>query len=974
MANPTGARNLYVLDVILPTEVLTACMETADSLIGEDKPAKNLHLQKARRKLKRLLAREGMTEHPAFNYLATVTNLVVMALLLDSGDTGKNHCDIFAYSGAQPLFKDFFATQHLEEAIEDLDSAKKEAGHPTERVVWSVPAPEVKGTLSEKLVMYETAAFGEYELTEKKPVIGAVQVGVDLMGKPSPNDHKNPLSFISAVYRHLGDSDTTVAEGTPHEYVVHLDRSEKSKLSAEHDRVWDDMIEDHCSDFVKMLNSSEQRFDYDFLDDGKPNSYCTATYEKWLEEQLADESFFAADNAMHELLSHTKATADHLQELKASARSKAPVGHMQELKASAQCKKGEDSSRARAVISPGIAGTEGLHQARTSPMVKALEALHAILYNHTNLKGLTEETKRIRFAEFLRAVPKGAVVFGTDKSKNDACFREAVWKKCVKYLAKMNDIFEEQVVTKAYVFSPNEDSTRQSFPNGTLDMKYWVIKLTPLLAFLLSGIGPTSFFNRLESTVENGTAVLEVFGEAAYQKWRIAERRATVSEHPAWSLHALPHVAQFVEWEPLAPHMVTDTSIKCDKLEDKQIESNHMGIYEGDDQSHALIPPKTDEWKDLGPKDVVMKYSSAMSRATGFIFEAALVADDMDMVGRNSVFEMLSAWIALPNGRADAYEVAVIVPKILKAIRKLPHCTISSQHTIIRDDDNVPVDVAHDEKFWSLALTKYYALAIINQESLGVRGLFLAHGDYCYQQLERQLGKQRTYAYGTIYGDRDPERRQIEEAASTTFGQCGDMRDRAHEVLASVKKERVVRTCCAAWRSELPELVAEPKEKVVAALLAFDSISMMLEITDQHVRDPMLLWEELDIGCLLEPLVMHATTNHRKVAAMFRSSKLLADSEETVILARKYAGMKPDGSANKDGRPDTAADPKKSGKGKGKGKGKDTPGKGKGKGSADAKGKEGKGKNADAHGKGKNPKPSSKPGAAGDSWWRTSGR
>lgn len=983
LANPSGAKDLYVLDVIIPTELLTCCMETADTLIGEEKPAKNLQLAKVQRKLKRLVS-EKVQQH-TYNYLQTISQLVVMALMLDSGETGTNHCDIFRYSGEQSIFKDFFANQPLEDAVEDLDRAKKEAGHPVEGVVLSVPAPEVKGSLNEKLVLHETAAFGEYALTEKKPVVGAVPVGVDLLGKPSPNDHKSPLNFIGAVYRHFGDSDTVVAQGTPDEYVIHLDRSEKSKLSAAHERVWDDMIEDHAADFIELLTDKDQRFDFDFLDDGKPNSYCTPLYEKYLEEQLADERFYASDNAMRELLSQTKATQEHMQQLKATA----------------QVKKGEDSSRARAVISPGVAGSEGLHQARTSPLVKALEALHAIKYNHTNLKGMTEETKRIRFAEFLRAVPKGAVVFGTDKSKNDSCFREAVWKKCIKYLAKMADIFEEHVVTRPYVYSANERNARQSFPSGTLDLKYWIIKLTPLLAILLSGIGPTSFINRLESTVENGATVLEIHGEEAYQKWRQAERSAAPSTHPSWSQHPLPHVAEHVEWAPLAPHMVKDTSIKCDKLEESQIDTHHMGINEGDDQAHVVIPPTTDEWKGLSTKGIIMKYSAQMSKTTGFIFEAALTADDTDMIGRNSVFEMLSAWVGLPHGQADEYEVAVIVPKVLKAIRKIPHCTISSQHTVVYDENGEPMDVVRDEKFWSLALTKFYALAIINHESLGVRGLFLAHGDYCYARLERLIGKQRAITYETIYGDRDPERRNIEEAASTSFGHCGVMRDQAHELIASVSKDRVMRVCCTAWRSELPELAKQPKEKIAAALRAFDSITLSLEITDQYVRDPMLLWQELDIGCILEPLVMHATGNFKKVAAYFRSPSVLADAEETVQLARAYASAKPSGAAKKEGRPDNDAGARKGGKkGKGKANGKSDNGKGsgpaspnqrphKGEGKGSANGPKGKGKaasepaagkakgkgeaDASPKGKGKAPRPPATPDATGDGW-QTVGR
>jgi len=985
VANPCGARNLFVLDVIVPTVVLTTCMDVSDSLAGEDKPAKNLHMQKVQRKLRKAVS--GTVDQAKLNYLQTVANLVVMSMLLDAGDTGKNHCDILAYSGNQPEFRDFFATQGLEASVDELAEAKEEAGHAHDTMVYSVPAPQIQGSLNETIVLYETAALGDYELKEKKCVVGAVRVGVDLLGKPSPNDHTNPLNFIGAVYRHFGDSDTVVAEGTPHEYVVHLDRSQKSRLTVNQERVWENLIEDHREDFEHILTSDEQRFDYDFLTDGKPNSYPTDGYEKWLTEQMLDEAFYAADNALCDLLAQTKATAEHIQRLRASAA----------------CKKGEDSSRSRAVITPGVAGSEGLHQARTSPIIKALEALHAVLYNHTNLKGLTEETKRIRFADFLRAVPKGAVVFGTDKSKNDSCFRDGVWKKCVKYLAVMNDLFEDHLVTRGYVYSPDEHLTTDAFPRGTLDLKYWTLKLTPLLAILLSGIGPTSFVNRLESTVDNGVTVLEVYGEDAYQKWRTAKRRAEPSQHPDWCRYPLPHVAEYVEWAPLAPRMVKDTSVKSDLLKDDDIHTYHMGINEGDDQLHAFLLPKTDEWAKLNTREAVVKYSAVMSAKTGFIFEPALTTDDFDMVGHNAVCEMLSAWIGLPSGKSDNYDVAVIVPKVLKAIRKLPHCTISSQHTVLRDADGVVLEVVRDANFWTLALTKYYALAIMNKESLGIRGLFLAHGDYCYAQLESLIGCNAARSRSTLYGDRDPEKRNLEEAASTTFQVCGEMRDTAHDTISAVRRDRVVRVCCTAWRSEMPELATVSKDSVTASLLAFDSLTMTIEVSDAHVRDPMLLWTEFeDIGCLLEPLVRHATAQHKKVTAMFRSKMLLADAEQTVQLARTYASVKSRESAYKEGRSDDAAK-SNGGGGKGKGKSKSKPNdkggqaqKGKAKGKAapksddkggqaqkshsgKAKGKatpksDGKGK-ADGHaGKGKPPQPSWSRSSTGDSWWRSGGR
>lgn len=982
-ANPFGARDLYVLDVTIPTEAYTFCVETADKLVGEDKAARNVQIASCIRKLRRLIS--GKVHHGAYVYLETVVTLVTLALFLDVGDTGKNHCMPIGMSGEQALYEDYFAKKELEPAMDDLKAAKEDAGLHDEELVWAVPAPEVKGSLNETLVMYETEKLDEYELKEKKPVLGAVHVGVDLFGKPAPNDHTNPLSYVSAVYRHLGDSDTAVAEGTPHEYVIHLDRSERAQMSDAHTKVWNDMISDHLEDFEALLKDPTQRFDYDFLEDGKPSSYTRESYMEFLEKQMTDETLYANDDAMLELLSHVPDYSSHVQKLRASAA----------------CKKGEDSSRARFVITPGQMGSEGLHQARTSPMIRALETLHAVKYNHTNLKGLTEETKRIRFAEFLKAVPKGGIVFGTDKSKNDACFRDPVWKKCCEYLAKMNMAFHEHVTTTAYVYSPDEDKRREAFPNGKVDAKYWVVQMTPLTAILLSGIGPTSFFNRLESTTEKGVAVLLIEGEEAYEKWRASNRVAKPSEHPAWELHEQPHVSEYVDWEPLAPSMVTDTSIKVADLKEEQIITPHMGSNEGDDQSHAIIPPKAEGWAGLSVRDIIMKYTSVLSSGTGFIFEAALAADDLDMVGRNSVFEMLSAWIGLPHGKVDAYEVAVIVPKVLKALRKLPHCTISSAHNVTRDPDGVPTDVQRDANFWCLALTKYYTLAVINHESLGVRGFFLAHGDYCYEKLMGLIGKQKAYTHATIYGDRDPEKRGLEEAKCTTFPQCGALKEHAHELCAKVRVDRVLRVCCTAWRSDLPELARLPKEEVAASLQQLDAITMGLTLSDSMIKDPMVLWEILsDAGCVSDALVKQATVSHYKTAAMYRSPKVLADAEETVKLARELARTKPKGSANKGGGSEKAAK-KGSAEQKGRGKGKgsaQTDGtashpSGKGKGKAKAKGK---GKGSDKDGTGKSqpkgespkaeasqpaestksqsgkwfPKPSWGKNSSNDSWWR----
>jgi hypothetical protein len=89
--------------------------------------------------------------------------------------------------------------------------------------------------------------------------------------------------------------------------------------------------------------------------------------------------------------------------------------------------------------------------------------------------------------------------------------------------------------------------------------------------------------------------------------------------------------------------------------------------------------------------------------------------------------------------------------------------------------------------------------------------------------------------------------------------------------------------------------------------MEFDSVSLSIEITDEMIDDPMLLWLELDVGCLQAPLVFHASANLSKITQQYRSSNLKADSQQTVLLARQLAGIKAADSTKKGGGSDVAS-------------------------------------------------------------------
>jgi len=348
--------------------------------------------------------------------------------------------------------------------------------------------------------------------------------------------------------------------------------------------------------------------------------------------------------------------------------------------------------------------------------------------------------------------------------------------------------------------------------------------------------------------------------------------------------------------------------VHCSKLTDDQILSKHIGLNEGDDQVHAFIPHKHESWTQLSPKAAVQRYTSVLAKANGFIFEPAFPGTEANLMGRSALMEMCSAWVGFPDGKPEEDEVVVIVPKVLKALRKIPQSTISSQHTLEYDEQGEPCGVVQNATYWALALTRYFALAIVNKESLGVRGLFLSHGDRAYDKLCELVGPNAAYSHSTVYGDRDPERRLIEEVAETTFSACGAMRESAHAEIQNVVRTRVLRRCAEAWVSELPELAKHTLEEVQTSLLDFDTITRGTEITDNMVREPMLLWLELDVGCIQAPLVSYATSNIKKISQQYRNPDLTADSRQVVQLARQLAGVKTVTSTKKDGGSDKAAE------------------------------------------------------------------
>jgi len=890
IANPAGVRDLIVYDVALPTEVFQHLRVVASSLAIEEKCPKNMLLQKVGKKLNKVM--HESCDLDAKSYLDSLVHLVFMTIVLDLGSQQTSHCTVVSYSASQPKYIDYFSQNKLFDALEDLEDARIEADVEANGVVFSAP-PQVivpdNAAIGDHLQLFETEAFENYDLTVEAPHAGAITTGVDLLVRRCPINPKSPLAYVVGICRHFGNSETVVGKDTPFEIVMVLDRKHPVPMTTELKQVWEDMIVDDKETFAKVLRDPLQKFDYEFYGDGKPGSTSWQKYDDMINEQLMDESSFSyltEDTAFSAVLWGIPKVAAAIDKHAPGARKRFQAS----LDARGAVKPGECSERARFVISPGRLGKEGLHQARMSPLIKALEALCAACYNHTDIKGKTEASKRVYFADFLNAVPKGAYVWGSDKSRNDACFTDELWSYVVRYLAAMAELFVDELLLQPYCYSPDEASGGPAFPDGSLQLGFWILRLQALIAVLLSGISPTGFSNRKQSKAENGATILRVLGPDAYKKWRDNEKRSVVSSHPGWEDIPDPHACDFVNRVNLVPRMVKDTNIEREKLTEDKILSHHMNALEGDDQTHVLLHPQIDGWRDLTLQEVIQKWNSIMCQVTGFIFVVAMMPTKSLMTGRNAVFEMMSAYVGMPWPKCSFAERAVIIPRPLKAMDKLSQSLVSQHHTLMKDGDNV-IGVQRDSFYWALILTKHFSLAIVNKESPGIRGLFFQHGEWGYRHLVKLVGEPAAARTSVAYSARDPEKRGLEECADTTFSYCGELRDKTLAILMKVNMERCNRVAIAAWRAELPALCKESDQDITASLIAFESITITTQVSYEMLLDSSLYWEELrGIGVLLGPLMAHACRSATSLSRTFRSESFKADSAETQKLARGYLG------------------------------------------------------------------------------------
>jgi hypothetical protein len=181
--NPTGAYDLYVVDMAIPTQLYTTAVDTADRTLFSEKKATSIQAQRAIAKARRLAADQKLSEDEA-QYLMAAATVVALAALLDTAVPGCNHVKLLKYTGKQPTFQDQYATSGLEESLDNVVTARMLAGLQCGDVIYGVPAPEISGYIDKSVILRETEELTEYQFKDKK-MVAALRCGIrkdDLIG------------------------------------------------------------------------------------------------------------------------------------------------------------------------------------------------------------------------------------------------------------------------------------------------------------------------------------------------------------------------------------------------------------------------------------------------------------------------------------------------------------------------------------------------------------------------------------------------------------------------------------------------------------------------------------------------------------------------------------------------------------------------------------------------------------------------
>ena len=188
-------------------------------------------------------------------------------------------------------------------------------------------------------------------------------------------------------------------------------------------------------------------------------------------------------------------------------------------------KPGEGSDRARFIIMPGSTSQRAKeHQCAVAPLVSLIEEKCKAELGHTNFKGCDSVGKANKVSELIHGLTPmdgtppldSGVSFGYDKSANDRTWMLRDRVTFQEYLHDMADValatIGEPLIAERFEGNPRHGSKYR------IQFAKFVLILDACLAYLFSGINPTSLSNRNEATITIMAGIRQGYGQQECEK------------------------------------------------------------------------------------------------------------------------------------------------------------------------------------------------------------------------------------------------------------------------------------------------------------------------------------------------------------------------------------------------------------------------------------------------------------------------
>jgi len=812
-----GGRDLIVFDMRVTMHTMASVTNIVDKTFGTNRSPPAYYLTQATgavgAKVTKSLRGDIGPQHKHYvkfddaaseeQYLNSV-KLLVLALYLNRAQRGVQMAAHWArldnsYATCQNSSDeeygegDWFRNPQKSEAMEKLErsiEALTRRQGPATRIIPCLPASQFTGT--------------PYE---------------DMRVRISDEQHEELLK------QHLN------AEGGGTQYAFHCGPNisgARPPLDTKHPLTWATAYTRHFCKVEKTLIFPDGRELDIVVDKADKQEPKLGKYEKKVWSDMTDQhtALLAiwlrnAPNATLEGKPHSH-TREEYEVIRGEVEADEAWGMRKVLRAMLNLKAGEGGERGRFITLPGMSNKSAKnHQCASSEIVQLIEAFHQAQFGFRNYKGTTVTGKARKTARMVARCKEGYVCAGFDKSSNDRTWSHREWEEFETYTMAMAGVitdwyFEMQFssLLEADAQHAEEITWEGLYVSVAADIQYW---------YLMSALNPTSLCNRLQADVGIGSGILQGYGTAAYEDWF------------HWCSGVMAEELEFDGDDDEFPSIADGVMAKEHHVD------GFMHYSEGDDTCVKIPCGKRTN------AEAVTHFAKSVNAATNEIWEAAYV-DEKHLNshgGPRSCIEVMSMVVAQRVNEDGMCEFAYL-PKPMKRLDKLAW-TLSGTLKIAE----TPVGKVGvlDATFHRLNATRCLSMCTEMQFCMWIRRVMYATARYHVEELRKF--EQFSGIDTPLYGDRTQEKRGMPDAP----GFIGDSIERALYAIGRVLDQTDVTTMVCleananAWAMHTPSVITDGKA-LRAKLIELDEVASMINITWEHIENPLTYLALFDLGPL----------------------------------------------------------------------------------------------------------------------------